>query len=45
MNQNEAQKIILAQDSGTTNSLTFGLLTNTSQVKQGPGTTTANVWK
>jgi pilus assembly protein CpaB len=45
VDQQQAQKIILAQDSGAANSLTFGLLTNTSKVKQGPGTTTANVWR
>jgi pilus assembly protein CpaB len=45
VNQRDAQKIILAQESGSSAPLTFGLLTNTSQVKKGPGTTTANVWK
>jgi pilus assembly protein CpaB len=44
VDQKEAQKVILASK-GYPDSLTFGLLTNTSQVKKGPGTTTANVWK
>ena len=45
VNQRDAQKVILAQKGATTDALTFGLLTNTSQVKKGPGTTSANVWK
>jgi pilus assembly protein CpaB len=45
VNQKDAQKIILAQKGDSSDALTFGLLTNTSQVKKGPGTTTANVWK
>jgi pilus assembly protein CpaB len=46
VNQRDAQKIILAQKgAGSADALTFGLLTNTSQIKQGPGTTQANVWK
>jgi len=44
VDQAEAQKVILASK-GVPDSLTFGLLTNTSQVKKGPGTSTANVWK
>lgn len=44
VDQQEAQKVILASK-GYPDSLTFGLLTNTSQVKKGPGTTTANAWK
>jgi pilus assembly protein CpaB len=44
VDQQEAQKVILASK-GYPDSLTFGLLSNTSQVKKGPGTTTANVWK
>jgi pilus assembly protein CpaB len=43
--QKDAEKIILAETSATGGGLTLGLLTNTSQVKKGPGTTTANVWK
>jgi pilus assembly protein CpaB len=46
VNQSDAQKIILAQKgAGASDALTFGLLTNTSQIKKGPGTTEANVWK
>jgi len=44
VNQADAQKVILASK-GVPDSLTFGLLTNTSEVKKGPGTSTANVWK
>jgi hypothetical protein len=36
--------VILASK-GYPDSLTFGLLTNNSQVKKAPGTTTANAWK
>jgi pilus assembly protein CpaB len=45
VNQKDAEKIILAQGSGSSDPLTLGLLTSTSQIKQGPGTTLANVWK
>jgi pilus assembly protein CpaB len=42
--QKDAERIILAETQAT-GGLTLGLLTNTSQIKSGPGTTTANVWK
>lgn len=42
--QSEAQKVILATK-GYSDTLTFGLLNTASQVKKGPGTTLANVWK
>jgi pilus assembly protein CpaB len=46
VNQKDAQKIILAENSSTGSAaLTLGLLTNTSQVSKGPGTTPSNVWK
>jgi pilus assembly protein CpaB len=42
--QAEAQKVILASKTNP-DSLTFGLLTSSSQIHKGPATTTSNVWK
>jgi pilus assembly protein CpaB len=45
VNQSDAQKIIFAQKGNSAESLTFGLLTSTSKIHQGPGATAANLWK
>src|SRR5262245_38737459 len=45
VSQKDAQKIILAQKGASADALTFGLLSNTSQVRVGPGTTPADLWK
>jgi pilus assembly protein CpaB len=45
VSQAEAEKIILAETGSGGGSLTLGLLTNTSVVKVGPGTTSANIWR
>jgi pilus assembly protein CpaB len=44
VNQSEAQKIITVENSPG-GGLTLGLLTGTSQIHMGPGTTVSDLWK